>query len=149
VSFAGRDRPVVVLTDDGRAVMKAERPPRLLLPARDDAPSAPRRPTAAVRDDGGRVRPRPERGIADLDPADERLFQALRTERLRLAREEGIAPFIVASDRTLRDIASLRPRTPAELAQAHGIGPHKAEKYGGPFLDVVARHRAGETGFVP
>ena len=32
VSFSGQDRPVVVLTDEGRAVMKGERPARLLLP---------------------------------------------------------------------------------------------------------------------
>jgi ATP-dependent DNA helicase RecQ len=55
-----------------------------------------------------------------------------------VARGEGIAPFIVASDRTLRDVASLRPRSLDELQQAHGIGRHKAERYGTGFLKVVA-----------
>jgi ATP-dependent DNA helicase RecQ len=49
-----------------------------------------------------------------------------------------VAPFIVASDRTLRDIAALRPRTLAELEQAHGVGPHKAARYGPGLLAVVA-----------
>jgi ATP-dependent DNA helicase RecQ len=49
-----------------------------------------------------------------------------------------VAPFIVASDRTLRDIAALRPRTLAELEQAHGVGRHKAARYGAGLLAVVA-----------
>ena len=55
-----------------------------------------------------------------------------------MARAEGIAPFIVASDRTLRDVAALRPRDLDELQRAHGIGRHKAERYGAGFLEVVA-----------
>ena len=45
MSFSGRERPVVVLTDEGRAVMKGERPARLLLPSpRTRRPPAGRRP---------------------------------------------------------------------------------------------------------
>jgi len=56
-----------------------------------------------------------------------------------VARAEGVAPFIIASDRTLRDIAALRPRDLAELERAHGVGPYKAAKYGAGFLEVVAK----------
>jgi ATP-dependent DNA helicase RecQ len=57
-----------------------------------------------------------------------------------VARAEGVPPYVVASDRTLREIASLRPRSLGELTDAHGIGPRKAERYGAGFLAVVARH---------
>jgi ATP-dependent DNA helicase RecQ len=134
VSFSGRERPVVVLTEEGRAVMKGERPVRLLLP------SAGRRaavaPAAARSSDPGRRRP--SRDAAELDSAAQALFEALRRHRLAVARAEGLAPFIVASDRTLRDIAMLKPRTRAELEMAHGVGPHKAERYGPGLLRVVA-----------
>jgi ATP-dependent DNA helicase RecQ len=46
---------------------------------------------------------------------------------------------VVASDRTLRDIALLRPRGLETLKLAHGIGPAKAERYGARFLAVVAQ----------
>ena len=83
---------------------------------------------------------------AALDADGERLFQALRRERLQIAQRDGMAPFIVASDRTLRDIALLRPRTLDELRSAHGIGPQKAERYGALWLGVVAREaRPGEA----
>ena len=139
VSFSGTDRPVAILTEDGRAVMKGERPARLLLPedAGEPVARAAPRPAPAARP-GVAATPAP-------DPAGEELFQALRVERLRLAREEGIAPFIVASDRTLRDIALLRPRTLDELRLAHGIGPQKAARYGEAWLQVVARHSAAAS----
>ena len=153
VSFSGADRPVVILTEDGRAVMRGERPARLLLPPLEagrspvrGAPSsgpAERARARAARDLRSRAGPPVGAGAPGaLDPAGEALFQALRRERLRVAQQEGVAPFIVASDRTLRDIALLRPRTMEELRLAHGIGSHKAERYGALLVEVVARHSA-------
>ncbi|HUM18207.1 MAG TPA: ATP-dependent DNA helicase RecQ [Candidatus Nitrosotalea sp.] len=130
VSFNGRERPVVVLTEEGRAVMKGERPARLLLP-----PLTRRTPDARATEAGRR---RPAREAAELDAAAQALFEALRRHRLALARAEGVAPFIVASDRTLREIAMLRPRNLDELQEAHGVGRHKAERYGAGLLQVVA-----------
>ena len=133
VSFTGADRPVVTLTEEGRAVMKGDHPARLLLPAaaveRAAIPGTrPPRRTGAPRT--------PE--ADELDPAGQSLFQALRAWRLTVAREAAIAPFMVASDRTLRDIARLRPRNADELALAYGIGRQKAERYGQAVLSVVA-----------
>src|SRR6266852_7086013 len=138
VSFSGRERPVVVLTDEGRAVMKGERPVRLLLP-----PAGPRVAAGPAAERAGEPgRRRPSREAAELDTAALALFEALRRHRLTVARAEGLAPFIVASDRTLRDIATLRPRTLAELEMAHGVGPHKAGRYGAGLLRVVAEETA-------
>ena len=142
VSFSGRERPVVVLTEEGRAVMKGERPVRLLLPA--TGRRAEPAPAGRLSEPGRR---RPAREAAELDEAAQALFEALRRHRLAVARAEGLAPFIVASDRTLRDIAMLKPRTRAELEMAHGVGPHKAERYGPGLLRVVAEETArGDRG---
>jgi len=140
VSFAGADRPVVTLTEDGRAVMKGERPARLLLPPSSSGPKrvervGPRRVEPAADRAPGRVA---DREPVELDAAALALFEALRRHRLAVARTEGVAPFIVASDRTLRDIAALRPRDLAELERAHGVGRHKAARYGAGLLQVVA-----------
>ncbi|HKQ64871.1 MAG TPA: ATP-dependent DNA helicase RecQ [Methylomirabilota bacterium] len=144
VSFAGIDRPVVTLTDEGRAVMHGERPVRLLLPAesrgariapvgtRREKPATDRTPARA-----GGSEP------TELDAAAVALFEALRRYRLTVARAEGVAPFIIASDRTLRDIAALRPRDLAELERAHGVGPYKAARYGAGLLEVVAKQAPG------
>jgi len=119
--------------------MRGERPARLLLP-----PTARRERVTPV---GSREpRPAPERGPAkvavpepiELDATAQALFEALRRHRLAVARAEGVSPFIVASDRTLRDIATLRPRDLTELERAHGVGPNKAARYGAGLLEVVA-----------
>ena len=146
VSFAGVDRPVVTLTEDGRAVMKGERPARLLLPpssGRERAEAVGRQRTEPAPDRApervaapGRVA---SRAPAELDASALALFEALRRHRLAVARAEGVAPFIVASDRTLRDIATLRPRDLTELERAHGVGRLKAARYGAGWLQVVAQ----------
>jgi len=82
--------------------------------------------------------PGARREPADLDAAGQALFEALRRDRLAVARAERVAPFIVASDRTLRDIAMLRPRDLVELERAHGVGPHKAARFGAGWLKIVA-----------
>jgi ATP-dependent DNA helicase RecQ len=136
VDFTGGDRPVVRLTREGAAVMRGERPAQLLLPPDEPGPGEPggartaRRGAAAASD-------------AALDGAARETFEALRRWRLERARAEGVPPYVVASDRTLRDVARLRPRGLAELEEAHGIGPAKRERYGEEILRVVRRVAAG------
>ena len=87
----------------------------------------------------GRSAKRPARELeaTDLDPAGLTLFESLRAWRLETARQERVPPYVVASDRTLRDIARLRPRSLDELRIAHGIGPAKVRRFGEDFLRVV------------
>jgi ATP-dependent DNA helicase RecQ len=133
VDFTPGEKPVVVLTRSGRAVMKGDRPVRLVLPREEGTRvPAPTRAGSGLR--GSRARETTE----DLPLEAAPVFEALRLLRLELAREESVPAFVVASDRTLRDIARLRPRTLQELTLAHGIGPAKAERYGRRILLVVA-----------
>jgi ATP-dependent DNA helicase RecQ len=130
VDFLGGDRPVVALTPDGIAVMRGERPARLLLPPlRRPGRSGPRAPgpSAAI-------------GSDELDPAATALFEALRAHRVEVARAQGVPPYVVASDRTLREIALLRPTELRALQSIHGIGPSKAERYGPGLIEVVRAH---------
>jgi ATP-dependent DNA helicase RecQ len=135
VDFQGGDRPVVVLTEEGEAVMQGRQPVRLLLPPSVGA----RRRRAAGPAASATATPRAAPSDA-LDASAQALFEALRRYRLGVARAEGVPPYLVASDRTLREIARLRPRGREELLLAHGIGPAKLERYGAELLAVVAEH---------
>ena len=75
-----------------------------------------------------------------LSAEDDRLYEALRQERSRLASEAGVSAYIVASNRELADIARRRPRTIAELIEIKGIRHRKAARFGQGLLDVVAQH---------
>ena len=134
VDFAGGDRPVAVVTTEGREVIHARRPVRLLLPAR----SRPA-PPAGSRERTGGVRTAAARRTAgeELDAAAQELFEALRAFRLAEARRQQVPPYVIASDRTLRDIAQLRPDSLGTLELAHGIGPSKVERYGEQILTVI------------
>ena len=105
-------------------------PVRLLLPP--DAPSVGRARSVPA---GSRRKPRTD--LPSLDPADASLFEALRARRLELARAERVPPYVIASDRTLREVAELRPRSIRNLEGIYGIGPAKAAKYGEDLLKVV------------
>lgn len=69
--------------------------------------------------------------------AEEELFQQLRAVRRDLANRDGVPPFVVFSDATLRDMARKRPRNQVEMLRVSGIGHVKFEKYGEPFLAVT------------
>ena len=67
--------------------------------------------------------------------AAEQVLRAWRTQR---ARTDGVPPYIVLSDRTLKAIATARPATARALIQCDGIGPAKLEKYGDEILDLMS-----------
>ena len=78
------------------------------------------------------------RGAAAIAaPADAPLFEALRDLRTQLAREQNVPPYVIFHDRTLRDIAAMRPATLDALAQVGGIGGTKLERYGEKVLAVI------------
>jgi ATP-dependent DNA helicase RecQ len=68
-------------------------------------------------------------------------FDALRRWRLERARFEGKPAFTIATDRALEDIATSDPATIDALLDCHGIGAHKAKKYGRDILDVLRQVR--------
>jgi len=72
--------------------------------------------------------------------AEERLWQALRSCRQRLAEERAIPPYMVFHDATLMEMMVNRPRSLAQLAQVSGVGARKLEEYGEAFLEMLAEH---------
>jgi ATP-dependent DNA helicase RecQ len=73
-------------------------------------------------------------------PADEGLWQALRTLRLSLARGQGVPPYVIFHDATLADMVRRRPRDLDALAQIPGVGASKLKRYGETFLAAIAAH---------
>ncbi len=68
---------------------------------------------------------------------DSVLFELLREKRKELAASENVPPYVVFSDKTLFEIASLYPRNHESLLNIHGIGAHKIEKYGEILLSII------------
>ena len=71
-------------------------------------------------------------------PADEGLFERLRTWRLERARADAVPAYVVLHDATLRSLAAAKPRSHADLAAVSGFGPTKLERYGTDVLELIA-----------
>ena len=70
-------------------------------------------------------------------PVNQELFDALREIRLELAQAEQVPAYVIFSNKSLEDMASRLPRNVEDFLLVEGVGPVKADKYGGHFLPVI------------
>jgi len=73
---------------------------------------------------------------SDLEHKDEH-FEALREVRKEIADEKGVPPYIVFSDKTLKEMASLLPCDDESFLQINGVGEVKLERYGEQFMEKI------------
>ena len=91
------------------------------------------------------ARPRPRSkaradAVALSDGGDPDLLAALKAVRLKLARERRVPAYVIFSDRTLIDMAALRPHDLDSFAQVNGVGAAKLKDFGKVFLSAIAAH---------
>ena len=118
----GTEYPTLDVTRKGQEVLQGISAVRLKQ-AGEHSPASPVRAAFVV--------------VPRASPADPQLFERLRQLRTELAEEEGVAPFVIFHDKTLKAIAGHKPVTPAALLEIPGIGALKAERYGRRVLAVV------------
>ena len=109
------------LTDAARQVLKGERKVELRRPVKRK--SAPSKSSNTV--------------VSDLAPADEALFQLLRRWRADTAKEQGVPAYVILHDKTLRELAEVRPVSHGLLASITGMGTAKIEHYGEELLHLI------------
>jgi len=109
----------LALGGDARAILKGEKDVEIVVPAR-------------------RERGRKRREGAP-NPIGDPLFEALRELRRELAQAQGVPPYVIFHDATLREMAAARPSSLRELGTTSGIGARKLEAYGDAFLEVIRR----------
>ena len=111
----------LTLDESARAVFRKERP-------------------ITFRRDPGRKSAEVRRAIsvsADLDPEAREIFEALRAKRAELAKAQGVPPYVVFHDSTLKAMAVARPRSLDAMALLPGVGAAKLERYGEAFLAIL------------
>lgn len=114
------------MTNRARPILRGEEPVRL----RRERKAAVRKALQALK---GSARP----AAPAVDAVTAALFESLRAERSRLAREQAIAPYLIFHDATLVEMARRRPRDRSGLAAVPGVGTSKLERYGDAFLAVI------------
>jgi ATP-dependent DNA helicase RecQ len=112
--------PTLELTPEGMSVLRERRTVTLTKPREAPKAAKPRRP--------GEIE------------CDELLFEKLRLLRKRLADEQGVPPYIVFGDVTLREMAREYPESESALRGITGVGETKLRVYGDAFLDEIREH---------
>lgn len=82
-----------------------------------------------------------ENDADEVREMDELLFENLRQLRLKLAREQRVAPFMVFADSALQDMASRCPVTTADFLRVSGVGQRKLIMYGRQFLEAIREYK--------
>jgi ATP-dependent DNA helicase RecQ len=77
---------------------------------------------------------------------DQELFQVIRRKRAELARNQGVPAFVIFGDKSLREMARIKPITKEAFAAVYGVGDHKLRVYAEAFIDVIKKHIEGEPG---
>jgi ATP-dependent DNA helicase RecQ len=121
--LGGNPYPVLLLTPRGREVMKGRDQVLLTSPPVETKSAPP---------------------VKNGD-FSEGVFEELRKLRLQLARNEGLPPYCIFHDRTLREMARDLPDTPARMMAIPGVGEVTFRKYGRHFLALIFAHKSRPT----
>lgn len=111
-----------VLRGDTKVMMRREAPKVKIKAPKQRAAAAGASPAVAA---------------ADLTPDAAAIFERLRAWRASVAKEQGMPPYIIFHDATLRSIATLNPKTLGELGSVSGVGQNKLTKFGQLVLDTL------------
>ena len=117
----------LVLTRTGNALMRGRGEFRVKLP-KEKKPAAAKQYAALAED------------------VDEKLFDALRDVRTRLAARAGVPPYVIFSNATLADMAAKQPSSEFDLLSVRGVGDAKARRYGKEFLTAIQKYRDENLG---
>lgn len=120
-AIGGKSYPVLEITDRGYRIMAGKERVRL-------------RRVAAKQKDVTEEHP-------SVRKMDMEIFNRLRQLRASIARQEGLPPYCIFQDRTLREMACNLPANPSELLRIAGIGEVTLKKYGNAFLELIDRIR--------
>jgi len=123
IDLTASDFPVPLVTEVGWRVMRGLQDVQVRLPS----------PKTRGRRAGRAAR----RSAATPGTTPSKLYDALRAHRAKLASESGVPAYVIATDKTLAEIAAKRPRNESELLDVQGMGPARVRKFGEGLLRVV------------
>ena len=115
------DHPTLHLNDNSWAVLRGQRPVRLIKPKAEPVVSSD------IEKDA-------------WEGVDRGLFEHLRGVRRELAQERSVPAFVIFSDATLRELARIRPTTESQMRRVRGVGERKLAELGRRFLAEIAHY---------
>jgi ATP-dependent DNA helicase RecQ len=121
------------LTDSARKILRGEVTPVLVKPL----------VAAKKKEVAQKGRRKKEEEWAEIDAE---LFQVIRRKRAELARNQGVPAFVIFGDKSLRDMARIKPTTREAFASVYGVGDYKLRTYAESFIEVIKKYLQGKRG---
>ena len=123
----GGEYSTLSLTDSAKGVLRGELAPVLAKPL----------VAAKKKEIARKGRQKREEEWAEVD---QELFRLLRRKRMDLAQQQGIPAFIIFGDKSLRDMARIKPVTKESFASVYGVGDQKVRAYAEAFIEVIKKY---------
>jgi ATP-dependent DNA helicase RecQ len=144
-SAAAGDEPVLMLTPKGKDVLFGRRRFTIIKSlgsdtAPDTLAQAPEERAAATTTHKHVAADTQTAASWDEDDYDADLFEELRALRKQLAKQKGMPPFVIFSDRTLHEMAREMPSTLAQMREITGVGKQKLSEYGFGFINLIGQY---------
>jgi ATP-dependent DNA helicase RecQ len=117
----------LALTESGRELLRGKMAPVLMKPLAG----------AKKKEIAQKGRQKKEKEWAEVD---QELFQVLRRKRGELARKQGVPAFVIFGDRSLRDMAMIKPATREAFAAIYGVGDRKLRAYAEAFIETIKEY---------
>jgi ATP-dependent DNA helicase RecQ len=127
------DHGTLALTEASGDVLRGTRP--VMMRREPERTARPARPARAPGSAAGSAS---AAAAADLGPQAQPVFERLRAWRAAAAREQGVPAYVIFHDATLRQIATEKPTSLAQLGSVSGVGQAKLARYGAQVLEVLA-----------
>ena len=89
-----------------------------------------------------KTRKKKSANMIELSTQDELLFESLRALRAKLAKEQNVPPYVIFHDKTLAEMAAVKPATLDQMLNISGIGNEKLNRYGEIFLNEISCFQA-------
>ncbi len=77
--------------------------------------------------------------LESLSASDQELFEVLRGLRSKLAKEQNVPPYVIFPDKTLTEMAIVKPASNGQMLDISGVGETKLSRYGDCFLEEIKR----------
>lgn len=119
------------ITESGKKILFGQERAALVVIKREEAAPKGRKKKAE------KIKEAPQ--PVSYESEDERIFEALRVVRKKLADEQAVPAYIVLSDKVLHLLSTIRPTTIEAFGQISGIGEYKKDKYGKDFVEVIKK----------
>ena len=127
--------PVLKMTEQGREFLREEAGEPIILKLPKEVEKAP-------------AKQKGEKKQKAVDVKYPNLFERLRQKRYELAQQNHVPPYIIFSDKTLKEMSTYLPSTKTAMLEINGVGTNKYEKYGIEFMGLVQEYME-ENGIQP